>query len=119
MIDSLYNFLDCTKATPQNVKTKVTNNDVEVSWELDGNKQCNVTFFTVSYRVNTTEEWDEVLVPGKRQSTTLTQLTADHKYIVKVRAHTAKGPGNYSKEIVFKTDKENGRFLAAHMRKVF
>ncbi len=50
-------------------------------------------------------------MPGKKHSVTLNGLAADHKYIIQVRAHTEKGPGDYCKGKTFKTStKDKGRY---------
>ena len=55
------------------------------------------------------ESCEEVLVAAKDNSVTLKNITADQTYFIKVRAHTSKGPGVYSKEIRFTTDSAEGR----------
>ena len=59
------------------------------------------------YRENLTEPCREVMVPAKQRNVILCELAADQKYIVQVRAHTAKGPGDYCKT-TFETDGKKG-----------
>jgi hypothetical protein len=96
---------------PQELNTKrTTGNKVSVSWQHPSNITCNITYYTVCYRENLTEPCREVLAPEKQRNVTLCELTADQKYIVQVRAHTAKGPGNYSNEKTFETDWKKGGY---------
>ena len=100
----------CKSGTPRKLNTTTTTeNNVLVSWELPGNNECNITHYTICYRENSTALCKEELVSGKKLSATLCKLAAGQKYYIKVRAHTNKGPGNYSKEITFETAQKNGR----------
>ena len=106
----------CKSGTPVKLNTtKTTDNNVIVSWQLPGNNECryNITYYTVCYRENSTALCKEELVSGKKHSATLFKLSTGQKYYIKVRAHTSKGPGNYSKEITFETAKKNDPEISA------
>ena len=93
---------ECKSETPTELNTTTTDDNVIVSW-LPGNNECNITYYTICYRENSTAHCKEELVSREKHSTTLYKLAAGQKYYIKVRAYTNKGPGNYSKEIIFQT----------------
>ncbi|XP_028393704.1 uncharacterized protein LOC114518022 [Dendronephthya gigantea] len=83
--------------------TNSTPSSLGISWQPALNTDSSVAHYAICYRSKASEPCRTKLVESDVKSVILENLKASTEYLVRVRAVTCKGPGNYSKEISYTT----------------
>lgn len=96
--------IDCTKVVPQEINiTNITDTTIGIKWQKLNESRCNITFFGICYRESESEACTEIVVQSSQSTTILKHLTYNTQYRIRMRAHTCKGSGDYSEEILGRT----------------
>ena len=83
--------------------TNSTSSSLGISWRPPLDADSSVAHYSICYRPSESEACRTKLVESDVESAILENLNASTEYLVRVRAVTCKGPGNYSREISYTT----------------
>ncbi len=78
--------------TPGNVK-------LDLSWTVPSGNGSAITGYNIQYRVKTTNDWSQWTHTGTGTTATITGLTNDTAYVVRVGATNTNGSGSFSESV--------------------
>lgn len=97
--------LEVHTTAPRDVHiTAKTETSLSISWEEPSTTETNVLYYSICYREGLTQDCRTKLAESRTRSTILEDLHSDTEHSIRVRAHTCKGPGDYSEDISEKTN---------------